>query len=300
MPPFQFSLRVFNSAGELVGVAVDRQGSFSMPTSLRAEGSAFTPDGGGLGLVEAVGTGMVLGWNGRNSAGQYVNSGAYTLVLETKDPFGVSTTFSATLSVIRAPQSLQVSIFNSAGERVRQFSSTAPAPATALPPRLSSPGFVPKAEGGADLSIRYGSAPGDAVIWDGRNDQGTRVASGTYLITITTQRGNAKSAWDQDVVLMSLQDGGPLVGAFAAPNPASGTGTWVHLPAATPGQAVHARAFNLAGECVAELSSDDANRPMLWPFGDGSPASGVYLLALDCRDAQGLLRRQILKVAVTR
>src|SRR6185369_661699 len=117
-PGFTASVRVFNSAGEEVGILYEALGLYAQPTGLSPLQPGFLPDSGGKGTLSLDGTGLTLSWDGKNAQGQIVSSGVYYVSVEVKDPFGKLVTWTAALSVIRTEAFATVQVFNSAGELV--------------------------------------------------------------------------------------------------------------------------------------------------------------------------------------
>jgi hypothetical protein len=257
-------------------------------TGLAALSPVFLPDQGQQALVAVQGTNVSLGWSGRNAGGQLVASGAYTLKLELRDPFGNVTSYSVTVNVLRDPQTVSVNVYNSAGELVRQFPTQALDPTSAADLTLKAAAFAPSISGGGSLSIGYGSA-GEAVAWDGRNAAGNLVAPGSYLIAVTSTKGGVSQRWEKPVTVLGHGGGDPLDGAVAGPNPTSPTDLElrINLPAAPAGVAVGADIYDLYGERVIHLDRA-ADGYLHWPLNKRLPASGLYLTVLRAQDGQGL------------
>jgi len=299
-PPYSASLAVYNSAGELVGMAANSVALWTAATGLAALSPVFLPDQGQQALVAVQGTNVSLGWSGRNAGGQLVASGAYTLKLELRDPFGNVTSYSVTVNVLRDPQTVSVNVYNSAGELVRQFPTQALDPTSAADLTLKAAAFAPSISGGGSLSIGYGSA-GEAVAWDGRNAAGNLVAPGSYLIAVTSTKGGVSQRWEKPVTVLGHGGGDPLDSAVAGPNPTSPTDLElrINLPAAPAGVAVGADIYDLYGERVIHLDRA-ADGYLHWPLNKRLPASGLYLTVLRAQDGQGRWVMRTIKLAVIR
>ena len=82
------SVKVYNSAGEEVGVLYDSLGLYVRPTGMTVVQGGFLPDSGGKGMLNLAGPDLTLSWNGTNAQGQIVSSGVYYVSVEVKDSFG--------------------------------------------------------------------------------------------------------------------------------------------------------------------------------------------------------------------
>lgn len=290
------NLRVFNSAGEEVAWPVREQPAWLQPSALKALIGVFSPDGGGQALLEAVGAGLQLAWDGRNSGGQPAGSGAYTLVLAQTDRFGATVTFSAAVQLLRAAASAEIEIFNSAGERVRRLDP--PGDASRLD--LDQSGFVPSDLGGQDLKIGYGE--GLWMGWDGRNDRGELVNSGSYLVLVRGTQGGQSLSLSREVVLLKGPGQDPLAGALVAPNPLGPAQTELRilLPGLASTAPLRARIYSLSGELVAEPSGRAPDGSLRWAVEREGAAAGIYVIELNAQNAEGRRHRRTLKAAVLR
>ena len=73
--------------------------------------------------VSLGGPDMIITWDAKNDAGQMVASGSYMLQVEEKDTYGHITTLVKQVTVIRTETSVELNIYNSAGELVRQITA---------------------------------------------------------------------------------------------------------------------------------------------------------------------------------
>lgn len=267
-----------------------------MPTRLEAISPSFIPDAGGVGLVDAVGSGLTLQWDGRNSSGQLADSGLYTMVLTLTDPFGTSSTYSAALQSIRVTESVEIRIFNSAGELVRHFEGlTTTAGASRLD--LSASGFIP---GGTPLKIQYSST--DWQGWDGRNDRGEPVAPGSYLIHAISSKDGQQTVLTRDVVVLDAPGADPFDGALAGPSPLlpSDSVLRILMPAMPLSVPVTARVYALSGELVATLSDRAPDGSLNLDVEGAHLAAGILLIDLVGPDSDGRMVRKTLKAAILR
>ena len=291
---------VYNSAGERVAVAVAGLGLWQPATGLTAANPVIVPELGQSASITIGGAQGAFAWDGRNSGGQLVASGTYTLKLELTDPFGKVISFSVQVTVLRDPQTVTVSVYNPAGELIRQWPTEPLAASSGTGLSLSAAAFVPPLDGGAALGIRYGSA-GESLAWDGLDAAGQVVEPGTYLVAISSTKGGVVQRWQQAVTVIKSQPKDPLAGLRAGPNPAGPTDTEIRLqaPAAPPGLAIVADVYNQAGELVCQLSRA-ADGYLHWPLNTRTPASGLYVAVVRARDGQGVEMRVLVKLGVVR
>jgi hypothetical protein len=150
------------------------------------------------------------------------------------------------------------------------------------------------------LKIVFGSGLNDSVTWDGTGSLGQALNSGTYMVKISQVGGSGtRSTFSYSVTLLQ-----PSAQVFswlaAAPNPVrSGTHTvLVSLQGAAPGISAWGEAYNLAGEHVGSLATVSGG-DLRWDLTD-SLASGIYVLQVTARNAQGRLKSAPVKVAILR
>jgi hypothetical protein len=248
------SARVFNSAGEEVGLIAEGIGFWVPPQGLKAQEGAFVPDQGQQGLIDVIGTGYTIFWDGANSQGQWVDSGAYTVVLSITDSFGAVTIITAKLTVLRAPNTLELAIFNSAGERVRRI-------------------LLPE---NASFSL-------DEFAWDGRDERGQPVSQGSYMAVLTRSGPDGKSVQSRHLSL--LYGPGP---AAAAPRLLE-LGKGRALLQTQPGSS--ARVYTLAAELVRQAGPASSNGELELDL--NGFAEGIYLIQLEIPGPRGIQRHRI-------
>jgi hypothetical protein len=289
------TVKVYNSAGELVGTLYGALPLYQMPTGLAPVVGAFAPDQAGAGVLKLVGPNLPLVWSGTSDNGQLVASGTYSVVVQVKDSFGGVSTWTQSLTVLRTDSSTSVEIYNSAGELVwsQRLQPTAPGLVS-----LSSRELVPDSSG-PGIKITYGSGATDSVIWNGTGSNGQAVASGTYLVKVTQRGSSGQSSSSYDVTVIQANSQ-PFDWVAAAPNPVPpGTGSvLVSLQGMAPGVTAWGEVYNLAGEHVGSLSLYSAGN-LRWDLSP-SIAPGVYLIEVSASDSQGRFKRSLVKVALVR
>jgi hypothetical protein len=291
---------VYNSAGERIGSAAAGIALWQPATGLSSSDPVVVPELGQAALITIEGSQVSFGWDGRNSGGQLVASGTYTLKLELTDPFGTVTSFSVQVTVLRDPQTATVSVYNPAGELIDQWPAEPLAAGSATVLSLTAGAFIPPAAGGSAVGIRYGSG-GETVAWDGLDAHGQLVAPGTYLIAVSSTKGGSMQRWQRSVTVLEPDPSNPLAGLRAGPNPAGPSDTEIRLlvPDAPAGLAMVADIYDLAGERVCRLTRA-ADGYLHWPLNTHSPASGLYVAVVQALDAQGRETRTLMKLGVVR
>lgn len=260
-PGIHGSARVFNSAGEEVALLADGLGFYTQPQGLKAQLSAFVPDASQSMPLSVMGTSFAFSWDGANSQGQLVDAGAYTVLLSVKDQFGAITSYTVQVTVIRSPESIEVSVFNSAGERVKQ---------AALP---LSP-----------------SSTLDNFVWDQKDDAGKTVAQGTYVAVLTRHSQSGVSVQSKSLTVLY----GPDPGLPAPRLVLLGPDSFLIRSGAADSKA---RVYNVAGELVRLAAASSANGDMRVDL--NGFAAGIYVIIVENQGPLGP-RRTLLKWALSR
>jgi hypothetical protein len=104
----QVLLRIFNSAGEQVRLLAAYAHGGQQPSRLIPDSSsiAFGPDGGPLNKLSFDLGGLSVEWDGLNDLGQRVNSGQYTVQLQSGSMGGAPIIASASITVLNADGSV--------------------------------------------------------------------------------------------------------------------------------------------------------------------------------------------------
>jgi uncharacterized repeat protein (TIGR01451 family) len=305
-------LSIYNGAGEVIKTVVLFQFNTAIP-SFQIEGSPVLLD-----QDQAVFTynGMTLGtWDATNVEGDKVTNGTYLVKLQSVDPYGTVTTVTRELVVSITRSTLDVAVYNEAGEVVRSFSReeivqmVAGTGGTLLPEdldvgRASLSGqvlAVSEAGPGASVTVTLGSGRG--LAWDGRGDNGSLVGSGKYFVVV---KSSVPGDYDQQMILnLTVQNDGTsgIAGVTVSPNPlrldqsqqvqfqvnsASGAVTRVEI-----------KIYTVAGELMTALRSDPANpSTVVWDLSGKRVSSGTYLAVVESYGPGTFLGRKVLKVQV--
>jgi hypothetical protein len=136
--------------------------------------------------------------------------------------------------------------------------------------------------------------------WDGRNQAGAPVASGSYTIQLITGLPGSRSiVQTKSVVVINTGIGQPSTDAYFAPNPVQGDKIPTLIYPLFPGATGALRLYNLAGELVAQrVDSKRTGKISL----DGGPtlAGGIYLAEFEQRMAGHPVKRCSLKLAIVK
>lgn len=318
MGAFVVHLAVYNSSGE----EVKDLGSFEMGNNI----SDFTVVNGVIttdsGTAQFIYNNMTLGtWDATNPNGTKVTNGTYMVKIDSTDPFGVTTTVTHSVSVIIGRNTLEVAVYNEAGEAVKHFSEAellnmvAGAGGSLLAAdfdvgkaKLSSTVIAPSysSSSGSDQAVTITLGSGRSFVWDGRGDNGNILTSGHYFLEIKSIMQNQP---DQQMVMsIKVQNSGAnaILGVVLAPNPINLTQTTqakfiVNL---TSGQVsgTEVKLYTVAGELIKSLYSVPGNPSLVkWDLSQSNLSSGTYLAVVEMQSANGgVIGRQILKVVVLR
>jgi hypothetical protein len=300
---------IYNEAGEVVR-QVFNGAAASQPNGLTALQQPLAAGGGLLLNVLGGGNGLsALEWDLDNNNGQPVSGGMYYVKVQTIDPYGNVTAYSQAVPVLPPASSDSLSIYNSAGELVRQIQL----PAGLSPLSDFSVAGLTVGSSGPDagvtaVSFTLKGAAGATSTWgwDGRNSVGQPVASGVYLVRLVhSALGQATTVKTLSVTLLAVPGSAAelsLSQARVGPQPwLGGGGPQGALKAqypALPGLAVEARLYDLAGELVGQGADPQGTGTL--ELTTGPLAGGIYVLKLQAFQGQAALARRMVKVAVAR
>jgi flagellar hook assembly protein FlgD len=291
--PYRAKIEVYNSAGELVATIAQDLACYVQPDGMQAVKQAFLPDSEDQGTFLLVGPNLVEGWDGKNTNGQMVSSGAYVVQAQVTDPFGKVKVMSTTLTVVRQDREVKVEVYNSAGELVKHFDQPVSGTGSSTGISLDKTHLTE----GQSLNINYGLG---SIPWDGRNDSGQMVQSGEYLVKVTRSTGMGQTEVFSQSVTVVNGVSNSLSTALVAPNPAQlsdgKVSIYLDLSLSGPIQ-VQAFIYDLAGELLAQFSNQGHPNSLEWKL-TGHEASGIYLVRLEAKDGMGLKTSKTLRLAL--
>jgi flagellar hook assembly protein FlgD len=261
--------------------------------------------------------GIYLGaWNGTGSTGQKVTNGTYYIKIDSTDPTGVTTSVTKSINVLIVQSTLQITIYNEAGEVVLSYNTQQIENMVAggilqasdfnlglleLSSSVIAPSYSNPTAPDSYLLITLGS--GGAVRWDGRDSSGAIVTSGKYFIEIQTvvPGGGTQEVVREITVINHGQSAHS--GVILAPNPVSlrlNSQAVFTLNGLSPEVASsQVKIYTIAGELVTTISNDPSGPGTItWNF-NGSLASSAYICVVEMRSAAGgIIDRQILKAVL--
>ena len=314
---YKETISIYNEAGELIKTIVGFNASGAI-NAFDVMGGPITSDQGAVSFFY---NNQSLGaWDATNGNGGKVTNGAYTVKIDSTDPYNVTTTVTHTVMVSIARSILTVKIFNEAGEVVKHFTTedilnmlaNSPAGAALLPSdynvgstKLSStliqPSYADPSNPGNYVTITLGS--GRSFTWNGTGDNGKILTSGHYFIEVDSAVQNG--AKEETIMGITIQNHGasPISGFVLVPNPVNmnqnNTAIFqvnVDIPQV---DSVHIRIYTIAGELVQILKSPAGNATQVsWDLGMTRMASGTYLAVAELYSNGALVGRKITRAVV--
>lgn len=314
--PYILTIDAYNSAGELVKVIAVSPVSAEFTTAyMLVSGTVvnlFDPTDGALdinvpglhGPGQETATSMNFPWNGTTDANQEVPPGNYYIKISTTDTYGHVNTKVESIQVLYIQEYVMLNIFNSAGEVVRTIKTPYTGSSVVS---LGVDNVVQVGKDMSDINIQY--APGNNIVWDGKNSQGEIVSSGTYemQVVVQTDQGTRIVA-SKSVVVLNAAVTGIISGIKLMPNPVvvSGDATSkkaiFQWSASGNGEAV-IKIFNQDGELVRTINSTIAAGVAGIPWdirtsGGNDAASGIYICVIRVQQDTGESETKIVKMAV--
>jgi uncharacterized repeat protein (TIGR01451 family) len=309
-------LSIYNGAGEAVKTVVLFQFNEAVP-SFDIQGAPILSDSEAATFIY---NGTVLGeWDGTNREGDKVTNGVYLVKLQSIDPYGVVTTVTRELTVSITRSTLDIAIYNEAGEVVRSFTReeivdmVAGSGGALLPEdfevgKASMAGgvFVLTGSGpsgqGSSVTITLGSGRG--LAWDGRGDNGSLVTSGKYFVAI---RSSVPGEYVQEMILnVTVRNDGvnDIEGVVVSPNPIRlDQAQQITFQVGTnSGQVrkVSIKVYTMAGELVRPplVSLPASPTTVVWDLSNVRIATGTYLGVVEMTGPGTFLGRKVVKFQI--
>lgn len=328
--PYTITVRVYNSAGEVVRtIASVRANKLMTSAKLTINGvetgnmisgeDAFEIFLSGVETPASLGTGgTMFGWEGENDQSQFAGPGAYYLKVEETDTYGHTYTITKEISIIDGREYVELNVFNAAGElvkRQRQYGNNY----SGFAMNIEVDDLITLVPGANNnVAIKYTGNAADVLTWDGRTGDGMVVSNGIYELQITVKddiRGIVSTS--KTVTVMSEHD--KFLGNISlVPNPYTkndealggieirwdfGAAAWVlNNPMAVPGR-INIKIMDMSGALVRKLSGSLSAGYVKWDTiaAKGNPAAGgVYIVIVEAVSAEGYLERKIQKLAIIR
>jgi hypothetical protein len=243
-------------------------------------------------------------WNATTDANQQVSSGVYYIKFQQTDGYGHTNVVIKEIDVLNTNQYAEVDIFNSAGEKVRTMYVYKDVSNTQL--TLKAPDVIPIDSNGNTVTITYGTGLTDYLTWNGLNDQGVLVQSGTYEVQVNLVTNQGRTTVASKTVIVLTQTKKFTGDVEIWPNPYVGGKNvakqvkLVWVPGLDTGT-MNVAIYNLAGELVRQWTADLQAASIVWDLktGDESDAaSGLYVVVFKVKDTLGSVTIKTLKMTL--
>lgn len=300
---YTVKIGVYNSAGELVATLYTQQNMQAINAFTLGSNQITTLNGAGGAVTVYLAGAPIAVWNGNTSAGTPATNGAYIVTASSVDPSGNVIAVSQNVTVTRPYAQLSADIYNEAGEVVKHlYAQVASVPNSSMTDVQLSSNVIqpdlapPNATSTAQIIIET-STGGVTLTWDGTNDAGAIVTSGSYVIGVHWNNGNGQI---QDLTReITVEENDHVDQVVAAPNVLTGTNTTVSftVPSATV-YTLRVKIYTVAGELVGTALGASGTNQASWNA--SGKASGIYIAVAELTNPQtdGVVGRQILKISV--
>lgn len=240
---------------------------------------------------------VVAGWGGETANGGLVSNGEYYLKVDNIDSFGRVDVVVRGVTVNRPQEYVEVRIYNSAGEMVRQMGVTV-APGTMEREgrvELSRTVFEPSL--GEEVEIRFGS---EVWQWDGRNADGDLVQTGEYYVEVHQYLEDGR-----EVIVtrpLAVMGGAQSLSVRMYPNPWDrklADSVRVEVVGAKSDWREEGKVYTVSGELVGSFEGPGSGTDWVPQRASGGRlASGLYLVVLKVKGTNAPGGRKILKLLV--
>jgi flagellar hook assembly protein FlgD len=287
---------VYNSSGELVKVILVTH-TVNPVKGITGESDTVIDRVGDV--VDLYWEGVWYGsWDGTNLDGKAVANGEYYVKVDSVDTYGVANSVIMDVTVNRKVARLDITIYNASGEAVRHLVGIEAAELPAAnQAQLSSDTIEPGYNGSPSGGIPSTAIVVNGVVmanWDGRNDRGEIVESGTYYVEIRSEGdGGSETVVTRTVNVVKGDEGNRVSARPNALSALSSVATFVG-PA---GSTVKVVVYTTAGEKVAQAWGAAGTGQAVWD--STGAASGFYLVVATVVDPTGhFAGRSVLKMVV--
>ncbi len=302
---FTVSVNVYNSAGEVVKTIPVK--SYSVPINgitLSTSNLITTLQGPGS-TIQIYYNGTLIGtWDGSNNSGNPVTNGSYVIKVDSTSSSGMVTSVSQEATVNRQLSNITANIYNSAGEIVRTLynvvsdGNNAQMTNVNLSSKVIQPGSTIATAANLQIIVVNSGSP-VTLMWDGTNNLGTVVTSGTYSIQLNWDNGQG-STTDISRTILVTGGGGASGTVVAEPNvlePSQTLTTTFNGIGVINASTVNVKIYTIAGQLVASIQGLTGAQMAQWTA--TNIASGIYFAAVEVLDANGgVIEHQTLKILV--
>jgi len=304
---FSVSVNIYNSAGEVIKTIPIQQFSTAINNIVLSTTNTITTLTGPGNSIQILYNGYVIGiWNGTNNANQPVSNGSYRVQVDNISTSGTVTSVSQTAIVNRDLSSVEVDIYNGAGEIVRKLYNVVDnatssnmtnviLSTTLLRP---NPSNIPSSPTASQLQILVQDTISPVTLtWDGTDNDGTYVTPGQYEIQVHWTNGSGTTT-DITRTIMVLPAAGVSGIAAAIPNVLggkNGTTTTFNANGVLNASSLKVKIYTITGELVQSFVSGTTTA--IWNA--SGIASGIYIAVLEIENANGgIVNQQRLKILV--
>ena len=302
---YTVNINIYNSAGEVVKTIKVKEYSQPINNITLSQSNLITELQGPNSTILIYYNGVLIStWDGSDNSGNPVTNGTYEIKVDSVSPLGVVTSVDQQAIVDRHIATITANVYNSSGELVRTLYYTTGQGTNAQMTNVSLSANVmhlgSTSNSGTPLLQIFVNTSGTPVTlsWDGTNNTGTDVTSGTYSVQLHWDDGNGQTTdITRSVVVMT---GGVSGTVIAEPNvlePDSTLTTTFNGSGIANAWMLNAKVYTIAGELVRSIPGTPGNASTQWTA--TGMASGVYIAAVEVRDASGgILEHQLLKILV--
>jgi uncharacterized repeat protein (TIGR01451 family) len=292
-------LAVYNSAGEVIKrfpVQV-----FSQPISgitLETSNRITTLQGPGS-SIEVLYDGYLIGtWDGTNNQNQPVSNGTYIIQASSTSPNGTVTNVDQQAVVNRALDTLSASVYNSAGEVVRnlytQVSDSTDLSLTdvvllsnVIRPASSSSSNSTGISSAAAIVVQTSGLP-MTLVWDGSDNGNSYVSPGIYTVAVHWDDGPGHTQTiTREITVLPFSVSGFAVARPNILNSMNGFTTTFDAAGIWNAYVTQVQVYTLAGEHIKTLTSPSGFPIVSWNA--SGLASGIYIAVVSTQDSGGVL-----------
>jgi uncharacterized repeat protein (TIGR01451 family) len=302
---YTININIYNSAGEIVKTIQVKEYSQPISNITLSQTNTITELQGPNSTISIYYNGVLIStWDGSDNNGNPVTNGTYEIKVDSTSSLGVVTSVQQQAIVDRHIATITADVYNSAGELVRTlYYTTGQGTSTqmtnvSLSANILSIGSTSNT-GTSPLQIFVNTSGTPVTLtWDGTNNSGTNVTSGTYTVQLHWDTGNGQTTdITRSVVVMA---GGSSGTVLAEPNVLTSQSTMItnfNGMGITNASVVNAKVYTIAGELVQSIQGGAGTASAQWNA--TGMASGVYIVAIEVQDVNGgILEHQLLKVLV--
>jgi hypothetical protein len=278
--------------------------SYSMPITLST--AQWTPNNSMTALGASYGIqidGLLFAtWDGTDQYGNPVDNGCYAAHILFTDVSGVFQEQYIPITVNRQVSRTYINIFDASNNKMKSLyrNWANPAPSNSFSDMsLSTASFQAgycQTAGTLPIQVAIDSTNGFSCIWDGRNDAGTLVPSGTYSIRLCNSNDLSVNNFSASVDVTSLGQATAAISITASPNPAN-AGDLVNVHAiAVCALTLNLTVYDSGGNLVNSVSGATGTNQTTLDTTGFSP--GTYQVLVAVYDSEGFTGTQALSLVV--